>query len=881
MNDVTDPVGIGAVPYFGWLVHDADENELQTRFQILVASSASKLAVDDADVWDSGMVVSRQQNHVVYTGAALTSDTKYFWKVRTWDKDASASPWSPEASFVVGLTQNKDWAGAMWIQRDTSIADDYTYYRKTVALPDKAVKRATAYISSANKYALHVNGTLVGKGPAYHYPQFQYYNAYDITSLVKPKSSNLFAIFNHWFGSGQGRPRNGRGVIMKAVLHHPDGTRTVVGTDGSWKQTAATAWVTDQPRRGGEGVGYIERIDARNLMPDWHLPSCDDSVWASATEIGSHPVAPWTGTLAPDLTRIVETERAPAAVTDLGDGKYVVDMGKVYAGVPRIQFSGGEAGSTVSMLAGFGLNENGEVDPSQNQSTDLHFHAVLDGGAFSFEPAEYYGMRYFQIDNSPLPITLDNFQFIERYNLMDGSRSVFSSPDATLNDVWALMKHSLFVCAQESFVDTPTREKGGFLGDAAIQSIVAMPVTFERRLTLRSLNEFLQSMDQHWSSPANRGRMNAVYPNGDGGRDIPDFTLAYLVWAWEYYMETGDKDFLESNYSKLKDIANYAHWHTDISTGLITNLTGGSGAYVHGIVDWPPSMRYGYDLTAARTVINSWGYADYDIVSRIAETLGNDADQDTYRNRAAALKMAMNTHLLASEGVYVDGLNATGERSAHVSQHANMFPLALNIVPTGNRAAVTEQVTELKMSVGMVTVMWLVKALGEADQGEHLIKLFTNEDWDGWAQSLSRGATATWESWSTLEDGNSQSHAWGAAGLYGYVRYILGVKPLKPQYEEVEIKPLDFGLALSSASGTVPTDRGDISVSWERRDDQYHLTVTLPVNVTATIHVPKGDAPSRKVTADGITVVATEEGGYLRVGGVGSGTHRFVRTLKP
>ena len=36
------------------------------------------------------------------------------------------------------------------------------------------------------------------------------------------------------------------------------------------------------------------------------------------------------------------------------------------------------------------------------------------------------------------------------------------------------MKHSLLTCAQEEFVDTPTREKGGFLGDAAIQSTVAM-----------------------------------------------------------------------------------------------------------------------------------------------------------------------------------------------------------------------------------------------------------------------------------------------------------------------------------------------------------------------------------------------------------------------
>ena len=44
VNDLDRPVGIGPTPFFGWWVHDPDENELQTRFQILVDSSSSKLA---------------------------------------------------------------------------------------------------------------------------------------------------------------------------------------------------------------------------------------------------------------------------------------------------------------------------------------------------------------------------------------------------------------------------------------------------------------------------------------------------------------------------------------------------------------------------------------------------------------------------------------------------------------------------------------------------------------------------------------------------------------------------------------------------------------------------------------------------------------------
>src|SRR5262249_25625563 len=162
-----------------------------------------------------------------------------------------------------------------------SAADDYTYYRKKAALPDKPIARATVYISSAHRYELRINGTLVGKGPAFHYPEHQYYNGYDVTGLLQSNSPNQFAIFNHWFGAGQGRTQNARGVLMKAVIHHTDGSTTVVGTDNTWARAQATAWdVSQAPRpQGGEGVGYVERIDARNLMPNWHSGTLDDSGW--------------------------------------------------------------------------------------------------------------------------------------------------------------------------------------------------------------------------------------------------------------------------------------------------------------------------------------------------------------------------------------------------------------------------------------------------------------------------------------------------------------------------------------------------------------------------------------------------------------------------
>ncbi len=107
---------------------------------------------------------------------------------------------------------------------------------------------------------------------------------------------------------------------------------------------------------------------------------------------------------------------------------------------------------------------------------------------------------------------------------------------------------------------------------------------------------------------ARAGRVNAVYPNGDGKRDIPDSTEQFVDWVWQTYETTGDVSQLASLYPVVKNVSDYVARAVDPKTGLVTNLPGGGGDYLYGLVDWPPQMRYGYDMaTAARTTENALG----------------------------------------------------------------------------------------------------------------------------------------------------------------------------------------------------------------------------------------------------------------------------------
>lgn len=872
--DKQNPIGTNNKAYFGWYLSDPDTNEIQSAYQIIVASSLTNLKANKGDVWDSQKTNSRKQNYIYIKKNALKAATTYYWKVRCWDKDGNVSPYSETASFTTGLLSNADWSSALWIKRDSKDNDDYTYFRKKAKLDNKTIKKAIVYVSACHSYELYVNGQFAGKGFNHHYPQYSYYNAWDVTGLLKKNSENLLACLTHWYGGGQGRATGSRGMILKTIVEYSDGTKSVINTDKSWKQTQAIQWAVNQPQRGGEGVGRIETIDYRKNISNWNNMKLDDSNWKNAIEIGAHPVAPWTGILKSDLTRVIEKEIKAKAIQNLGNGKYLIDLGKIYTGSFKITFNEGVAGDTIKMLGGYALNSDGKIDIKSNQSTNLSFNFIPSGNNAVFCPNVYFGMRYLQVDNSSNELNQSNVSFVSRHFELDPSRSSFKSSNEMLNNVWELMTHSLILGAQEDFVDTPTREKGAFLLDSWNQSVPCMSVMYDRTMSMRALNQFMESQDQYWPD----GRLNAVYPNVDGARDIPDFTQSYLLWVWDYYIQTGNIEFLKDNYSRLKKIADYVDTYKNDSTGLIYQLKGGKGPYEFGIIDWPATMRYGYDMSAeSRTVIDAYAFEDFNILSKIAEVIGNTSDKTLYTNKAEAIKKAINSHLINTNGLYIDGIYKNAEVSSHVSQHANILPYALNIVPETNKQRVIEEIKKQKMSVGMVCLRWLPESLGLADEGKHLIDLYTNSEWDGWAKTIALGGTATWESWNANTTGQSLSHPWGTVGLLAMQNYILGIKALSPQHEKIQIKPLWFEDKLSYAKGTYPTDKGDIKVDWSYTNNKYLLKITVPDNCSAKVYVPKCDKTGNTIKFNGKEVTAAEEGNYLYLNAIGSGEHHFER----
>ena len=107
-----NPLGVeDTAPHFRWILESSKENQTQSAYQVIVASTPAKLAENEGDLWDSGKVMSDQQYHIRYAGEDLSPRQFCFWKVKTWDAKGSASDWSEPAMWSMGMM---DPSGAGW-----------------------------------------------------------------------------------------------------------------------------------------------------------------------------------------------------------------------------------------------------------------------------------------------------------------------------------------------------------------------------------------------------------------------------------------------------------------------------------------------------------------------------------------------------------------------------------------------------------------------------------------------------------------------------------------------------------------------------------------------------------------------------------------------
>lgn len=480
------------------------------------------------------------------------------------------------------------------------------------------------------------------------------------------------------------------------------------------------------------------------------------------------------------------------------------------------------------------------------QGSNMRFFYTEKDGAQTAQPFTYWAWRYIEISNPGEQLSADDITAVtQTTNVPADHAATFNTNNPMLDRVFALMQRSALLTSQDTFLDTPTREKGQFLGDSVDISMATMSSTDERLLTREAIVDFINSQNRYWPN----GAMNAVYPNGDAKRDIPDYSEMFPEWVMAYYEQTGDTALLAQALPAMKRVADYIQAAVD-ATGLVYELPGGSGPYQYGIIDWPAPMRYDTvrDGNGAETVVNALAVGANRSVAAAADALG-DGSGATYAQRADQLAAAMNQYLLNSDtGLYSDGLAVdTRQRIENYSQHAQSYAVTYGIAPRSDYSTLGAKIAADGMHQGPMDLRQLETALAKTGQDTALVKLLTDPAQDGPAKVLAEGGTAMWEQWDpgcttvspctgsavSQRSNESFSHGWGSAGIVEMLQTLLGVTVTAPGAAQVRIEPPNGGL--THAAGTVWTERGPVSVAWARTSAGLSVNVDVPVNVRADV----------------------------------------------
>ncbi|MDT0168307.1 family 78 glycoside hydrolase catalytic domain [Pseudarthrobacter sp. BRE9] len=713
--------------------------------------------------------------------------------------------------------------------------DEWTLFRTSMKLTG-TVRRARLYAAAHHHAQLSVAGKHCLSTTSFGYPGEGYYDAADLTEVLAghPADTPLpVTALLHWYGPGQGRAAGIPGLLVRLTVDYDDGRREVLTSGPGW--TAGEAPYRQSGYRNDEGdpVEHLDGEAAASLDAAVDLPA--------AVLSGSHPSSDFPR-LHPRRTFLAGRFVAPRRFLTAGDGTMVADFGQVIPARPEIDFLDGVPGRTVLLRAGYVLRPDGRVDAGKtaSQNTDMSFPYTQAAGPQQYRATVHLGFRYLELPGvDSAEVSRVGAATVHASHPGEGS---FSSSDPVLDSVFGLLRDSALYGVQEQFVDTPTREKGQFLADAANISYATMALFGEHAYTAQALREFAWSARRYWRDGEEKGRYNAVYPNGDGKRDIPDFSLMLPEWAEEYHLRTGDLALVRELLPQLRATADYALRHIPAegpTAGLVTRLGGGSGPYLHGIVDWPAPGRFGYDMAcAAKTTVNAQAYSALVSTARLCGAAGDEDAAARYAAAARTLAAAIRTRLRVG-GITVDGLHADGTPSSHASQHATSFPLSLGITEPACAASDAARIAGMGMRQGPMTVHRLVRALVSQDRTDAVLDLLTRKDQPGWARLLDRGATFTWEAWD-LADGSdySQSHAWSASVLKEILEHLLGVRFNVPGGNEVLIAPPLC--RLEHARGSVPVGNGYVHAGWHRRGGLVELECTIPPGVTATVRLPAG-----------------------------------------
>lgn len=927
-QNLSNPLGLGITnPCFSYQLGSEKQGDEQTAYQILAATKEELLEEGRADLWDSGKVPGTDNFAIPYQGAELSARQDICWKVRVWDAWGQVTRWSTTAWFELGLLKENDWI-AEWIgQGDDFDGDKAAAPALTGSFQvhnKDTIKKARAYISGLGLFLVSMNGksltdNLYEPGES-EFNRRVFYITYDITPFLT-EGENVLGII---LGNGQyenfaAAPvmkkgdgtlceyhryqkddtiflKNGicgnKKLIAQVELTRRDGTvETALVSNETWKITESP--ITFQNWYGGEDYDALAALEKAG----WDKSGTDRTQWKNAI-----PMTPPKGKLsAREFLPIQIAERWRAkSVVELPNGNWLVDMGKNSAGFPVLKLKDTlkYAGRKVEMYPAEIVKPDGSgVDQaSSTQSCDTLFscsvkdcYTIAGTGEEEWHPVFcYHGFQYVEVAGFPGIPSVDNFDGCA-VRVMNEKYSDFTTDNDILNKINEITDRSIESNMMSSFTDCPQIEKLGWLETTHLM-FSSMAAGYDIRSWIPKIIQDMQdaqiSEDILAEPPMEVN--NKKYPGFDFKRllnreteDIgfmpaiapeyhrigrlfkdPNWGGACIMTPWYYYLEYGDTAILKGAYPMM--CGYLEHLNKSARNGVLKD-------YAH-MGEWGQLN----ENTPAVLVATCAFYLQAVTVSKVSGILGDNEKMEQY------LKLAQNIRT----GFYedIECYQPDRETYGNDSQASYGCVLFSGIIKTEKKDAVLKKLLEAvqktgdHLTSGEVGLKQVFHALASEGRNDVVYRMVMNPTQPSYRHHVDQGLTTLPEFWNYTELwnglGRSRNHA-----MMGHVkewisRFVLGIRPLEPGYQKLEIKPY-IQENIKSIKGSVFTVRGKAEMSCCELENGIELSAVIPVGCRADIYIPWRSEGALSLVGEFCESWEVLEEGYIKLSNIPSGSYNW------
>jgi alpha-L-rhamnosidase len=846
----TNPKGVeSALPVFSWELKSTERNVFQSAYQILVADNLKALSKNTGNIWDSKKTPSDKSIQVSYKGKALVGGKTYYWKVRVWDNKDKVSEWTTVSNWQMGLLTLADWKNAKWIAYE-KLADSNinvlpkdnkkdTYFGSNV-LPllrkdfvvKKAIAKASMFISGLGHFELSLNGKKQGDhfldAGWVKYDKEALYVSFDVTESLLKGGNTIGVMLGNGFyyvPPVKGRFRKSKPafglpkMICRLLIEYKDGTTENIISDKSWKTSSGP--ITFSSIYGGEDY------DARLVQKGWDTPSFDGKQWKNVLIVNGPPAI---RSQQAEPLKVFENFSAKN-ISKLSEKDWVYDLGQNASGIISLKVKG-KKGDTIRVYPGE-LLKDGKVNQKPTGSP-FYFEYVLNGeGTEIWQPRfTYYGFRYLEVRGAApsgknmdgdLPEILElkglhTRNAAKRVGEFSSSNELFNKTDVLID--WAIKSNMASV-----FTDCPHREKLGWLEQSHLMVSSVMYNYDVTTLANKVVNDVITSQLDNGLIPEIAPEYIQFTWGGDMFRDSPEWGSTGIILPWYLYKWYGNTEVIKKAYPTMQRYLAY------LQTKAENNIL------KQGLGDW-------YDIGPERPGVSQQTpkgvtgtaiyYYNLNLMQKMALLLGKTTDAGKYANLAITVRKAFNASFYNKES----GQYATG------SQAANAMAIYMELVEPENKDRVLANlIKDIRdrsnaLTAGDIGYRYVLRVLEQENRADVIFDMNSRSDVPGYGYQLANGATALTESWAALPE-VSNNHfmlghimEWFYSGLAG-IRQEEG----SVAFKNIKIYPQPVG-DLTEAKGSYLSQYGLIRSEWKKKEKSFELSVTIPVNTTATVYIP-------------------------------------------